>query len=106
MRGHLARHGGESNQVGSLGDDPLAELDSVERLHITPFTHAQSNRSTLERFSRNLHEDDRTPAVVNEGRLGERDTWAGAFGQEPDVDGLVDGDYAAPIVNLVDHSAA
>lgn len=71
-------------------------------MHISTFANAEADGPSLECFAGNLNENDGSPTIVDESGLGNGGSETGSFGQQPDLNGLIDRDSAVCIINFID----
>jgi hypothetical protein len=82
---------GQANEVGPSRHDSFAGFDSLHYLYIASLSIAQPNRPPLERLSPKLNKDYGSAGVIDDGCLGDSDSFRQARNEQAERDRLPDG---------------
>ena len=99
---NLARHRCKPDEVCALGDHALSRHDAFEHLHDASFSCAELYWPSEKCLAGLLHKDDWPAAIINDGGLRNDGSDICGCGKEAHSDGLVHGDSAVAIIQLVD----
>ncbi len=90
------------DQMRASRDDTLARKGPFKHLDVSALADSELHGPAKKRFAGLLNEDHRPASVVHKGRLGHGRSGTRRFGEQSDVERLMNRDAPVPVIHLVD----